>query len=376
MAVFLNHSDFAFLQNPPPPLGALDPIVIGGAIVGLLLLLWAGRWAMQRAKHDGEERPEPLTESGSEPGEAPGNIKDVLARTRNEGFVSKLASLFKEKQIDVDLLDEIEAVLYTSDLGVQTTEKLLDSIRTHLKGKELSDGDALWRHLRKQASDMLRKAHETPRPSAADNKPHVMMMVGVNGTGKTTSIGKIANELHGQGKRVLLGAGDTFRAAAVEQLEVWATRVGVDIWKGDDGADPASVLYDTIEHAKKEGHDVVLADTAGRLHTNTNLVRELEKVHRVMGKALEGAPHEVLLVLDATTGQNAIQQAKMFSEAVPVHGIILTKLDGTAKGGVVIGIADELGLPIRLIGVGERLQDLRPFDPDAFIEGMFGGSSH
>ena len=337
----------------------------------------AARWAIQRSKEDsgeGQKKAPPTATTPSLDGESPGSIKEGLARTRNEGFVSKLASLFKEKQIDADLLDEIEAVLYTSDIGVQTTEKLLDSIRTQIKGKALSDGDALWRHLRTQASDMLRKAHETPRPSANGNKPHVMMMVGVNGTGKTTSIGKIANELHGQGKRVLLGAGDTFRAAAVDQLEVWATRVGVDIWKGEDGADPASVLYDTIEHAKKEGHDVVLADTAGRLHTNTNLVRELEKVHRVMGKALEGAPHEVLLVLDATTGQNAIQQAKMFSEAVPVHGIILTKLDGTAKGGVVIGIADELGLPIRLIGVGERLQDLRPFDPDAFIEGMFGGS--
>ena len=208
-------------------------------------------------------------------------------------------------------------------------------------------------------------------PTKAPQRPYVLMVVGVNGVGKTTTIGKLAGRLTARGLKVVLAAGDTFRAAAVEQLEVWGDRVGAEVVQGAEGADPSSVVFDAIRHGKAEGADVVIADTAGRLHTKVPLMEELKKVHRVMGKAREGAPDDVLLVVDATTGQNAVQQAKLFREVVPLTGLALTKLDGTAKGGVIIGICDELKLPVRYIGVGEKVGDLRPFEPKAFVEALF-----
>ncbi|GMV42946.1 MAG: hypothetical protein AMXMBFR64_46620 [Myxococcales bacterium] len=310
----------------------------------------------------------------SPPEEAPATFAQGLAKTTGEGFVSKLGKLFRGKQLDEALLDEVEAVLYTADIGVTTSEKLLAGLRAALGRKELSSADKVWATLREQTLEMLESANAGGGPLQVPDgpRPYVVLVIGVNGTGKTTSIGKIAARLSREGHKVLLAAGDTFRAAAVEQLEVWGRRVGVEVWRGGAGADPASVVFDAVEHAKKSGHDVVLADTAGRLHTHGGLVDELKKVHRVTGKAMQGAPHEVILVLDSTMGQNAMQQARLFRDAVPVTGLVLTKLDGTAKGGVVIGICDELGLPIRFIGVGERVQDLRPFDSREFVDALFG----
>ena len=318
-------------------------------------------------KHEAVRPPEELEAASFEKG---------LEKTTSEGFVSRLGKLFKGKQLDAGLLEEIEAVLYTSDIGVKTTERLLEGLRAELDRKSLQDAEKVWGYLRTQTLEMLEKANgDGARPDIAGGpRPYVLMVIGVNGTGKTTSIGKLAAQLTREGYRVLLAAGDTFRAAAVEQLEVWGRRVKVEVWKGAEGADPASVVFDAIAHAKKEGYDVVLADTAGRLHTHGGLVDELKKVHRVAGKAAAGAPHEVVLVLDSTMGQNAVQQARLFKEAVPLTGLILTKLDGTAKGGVVIGICDEMQLPIRYIGVGERIQDLRTFDSLAFVDALFGSA--
>ncbi len=236
-----------------------------------------------------------------------------------------------------------------------------------LKNKELDDEEKVWAALRAEARKILGDAGRLK----LKGKPTVVMLVGVNGAGKTTTIGKLASKLKAQGKKVVLGAGDTFRAAAVQQLEVWGERESAQVVKGKEGADPSSVLFEAVNKAKEAGADVVLCDTAGRLHTKVNLMEELTKVHKTLGKALDGAPHETLLVLDATNGQNALQQAKMFQEAITLTGVVLTKLDGTAKGGVVLAIADELKLPVRYIGIGERPADLREFDPDEFIEALF-----
>ena len=337
-------------KAPPPERGAKpDKVAKGG-----------------KRKEDVPEAP---------PEEAPASFEKGLAKTTGEGFVSRLGKLFRGKQLDESLLDQVEEVLYTADLGVKTTEALLEGLRGALSRKELASADTVWDTLRARTLRMLEEANRDGGPLTVPDapRPYVVLVIGVNGTGKTTSIGKIASRLKREGHKVLLAAGDTFRAAAVEQLEVWARRVDVELWKGLEGADPSSVIFDAVEHARKNGHDVVLADTAGRLHTHSGLVDELKKVHRVTGKAMQGAPHEVILVLDSTMGQNAMQQARLFRDAVPVTGLILTKLDGTAKGGVVIGICDELGLPIRFIGVGERVQDLRPFDSVEFVDALFGG---
>ena len=229
----------------------------------------------------------------------------------------------------------------------------------------------MWALLRQEAKAILMDAQSTPPVPKPADTPHVTMVLGVNGTGKTTSIGKLANQLRRDGHNVVLVAGDTFRAAAAEQLEIWGKRVGAPVIRGKEGADPASVVFDGVKKANEDKADYVLVDTAGRLHNNVNLMEELRKVRKVMGRAIEGAPHEVLLVLDGTTGQNAIQQAKMFKEVTDVTGIILTKLDGTAKGGVVIGVCDDLGIPIRYIGIGERVDDLRVFDADEFVDALF-----
>ena len=266
----------------------------------------------------------------------------------------------------------MEEILLTSDVGVNTTQALLDDIRESLEKNELSDPQKVWESLRDRARSML----EMSGGGAIRNhgSPTVVVMVGVNGTGKTTTIGKLATKFQAEDKKVLLVAGDTFRAAAVAQLRAWGERVGCDVHAGEEGADPASVVFDAIQRGAEEGHDIVLVDTAGRLHTKSNLMDELKKVVRTCGKALEGTPHETLLVVDGTTGQNALQQAQEFGSTLDLTGIVLTKLDGTAKGGVILAIAAEHEVPVRYIGVGERAQDLRDFDAEEFVEAMLGGA--
>ncbi len=296
-------------------------------------------------------------------------LRKGLRGTRG-GFVARLAGLFGgRKEIDPALLEEIEEVLLTADIGVKTTERLLEALRERLGRNELKDPEAVWAALKEEALSILDRPGGELRLDGAS--PAVVLVVGVNGTGKTTTIGKLAHRLSSEGKKPLLAAGDTFRAAAVLQLEVWARRVGCEVHKGKDKADPASVAFGAVERAKAEGHDVVVVDTAGRLHTRTPLMDELKKVARAVEKARGERPNEVILVLDATTGQNALQQARLFHEAMDLSGIVLTKLDGTAKGGVILGIVEELGLPVRYIGIGERIEDLRPFDAPSFVEALF-----
>jgi fused signal recognition particle receptor len=299
----------------------------------------------------------------------PRALSPGLARTR-AGWVSRLGQLFAGKrEIDPALVEEVEKVLLTADIGVRTSQKLLEEIRTSLGKKELADPTAVWAFLRKRCSDFLRV--EAPTIDFGKTKPFVLLTIGVNGSGKTTTIGKLASKLKAEGKSVLLAAGDTFRAAATEQLEIWGSRVGAPVVRGKEGGDPSSVIFEGIKRAIADGIDVVIADTAGRLHTKANLMEELQKVRRVVSKALEGAPHETWLVIDATSGQNAIAQAQIFTQAMSVSGIVLTKLDGTAKGGVILGIADQLGIPVRYVGVGERVDDLRAFDADEFVDALF-----
>jgi fused signal recognition particle receptor len=299
-------------------------------------------------------------------------LKKGLASTRG-GFIARLARIFGgKKEIDPALLDQIQEVLITADIGVRTSEKMLAALRDRQSKAELSGEDAVWDSIREEARTILGSSSGGIRlPSAAGRGPATILVVGVNGVGKTTTIGKLAARLKEQGKRVVLAAGDTFRAAAVLQLEVWARRVQCEVVKGKDRADPSSVIFEAIKKAQTEGADVVIADTAGRLHTKSNLMEELKKVVRTAEKVLERPVDEILLVLDSTTGQNAIQQAQLFRDAIPISGIVLTKLDGTAKGGVVLGIADEHRIPVRFVGIGERVEDLREFDPDAFVQALF-----
>jgi fused signal recognition particle receptor len=292
-----------------------------------------------------------------------------LARTRS-GFVARLGAIFSgRKQLDPSIVDEIEKVLLTADIGVRTSQKLLEEIRTSLSRSELKDPDAVWAFLRQRSTEML--SLPAPEVDFGAAKPFVLLIIGVNGSGKTTTIGKLAAKLAADGKKVMLAAGDTFRAAAAEQLEIWAGRTGAAIVRGKEGADPSSVIFDGVKRAATEGFDVAIADTAGRLHTKTDLMQELQKVRRVLGKAAPGAPHETWLVIDSTSGQNAIAQAQIFTEAMAVSGIVLTKLDGTAKGGVILGIADQLKIPVRYVGVGEAVDDLRAFEPSEFVEALF-----
>ncbi len=288
--------------------------------------------------------------------------------------MARLNALFSGgKLVDDAVLADLEEVLFTADIGVRTATRLLESARDRVRRKELSDPERLKAVLRGEIAQILALdgvAQKAPLELGAA-RPWVIMVVGVNGSGKTTTVGKLASKLRGAGHSVLLGAGDTFRAAAGEQLEIWAERVGAPIVRGKEGADPAAVCFEAIQRGAEERADVVLCDTAGRLHTKTPLMEELKKVKRVIGKAADGAPHEVLLVLDATNGQNAIAQARQFHEALGVTGIALTKLDGTAKGGVIIGICDELRIPVRWVGVGEKVADLRPFSPSEFVEALF-----
>jgi len=291
-----------------------------------------------------------------------------LQRTR-EAWVSRLGQIFSgKKEIDPGLVDEIEKVLLSADIGVRTSGTLIEEIRGGLGKRELKDPGAVWAFLRRRSTEML--TVDTAMMDFTATRPFVVLIIGVNGSGKTTTIGKLAAKIKQQGRSVLLVAGDTFRAAATEQLEIWGARVGVPVVRGKEGADPSSVIFDGIRRAKTDGIDVVLADTAGRLHTKANLMDELQKVGRVAGKAQEGAPHETWLVIDSTSGQNAIAQAQMFTQAMNVTGIVLTKLDGTAKGGVILGITDQLRIPVRFVGIGERVEDLREFDPEEFVEAL------
>jgi fused signal recognition particle receptor len=326
-----------------------------------------------------EEVAAPAAEKGAPSVPAPktrdvSSLRKGLAKARSEaGFLGRLAHLFAgKKDIDPTIADQVEEILLTSDVGVATTQAILTRLRDALGKNELSSSQAVWNSLRAEATRILSLGGGRLKLSA---KPTVVFVVGVNGVGKTTSIGKLATKLKSEGKSVVLAAGDTFRAAAVAQLEIWGKRVGCDVVKGKEGADPGAVIFDAIQKAKQENIDVVLADTAGRLQTKVPLMDELKKVARTMQKALEGAPHETLLVLDATIGQNATSQAKMFQEAIPLTGIVLTKLDGTAKGGVILGISDELKIPVRYVGLGERAEDLREFIVDDFVEALFGGSA-
>ncbi len=300
-------------------------------------------------------------------------LRRGLSKVReSEGFFGRLKALFVGRtEIDPSLVDQIEEVLLTSDVGVKTTETLLEQIRLGIKRKELVNDDQVWGALRTRVREILGNGGGNIKLPA---RPTVVMFVGVNGAGKTTTIGKLATRLKAEGRTVVLAAGDTFRAAAVQQLVVWGKRVGCEVVSGKDGANTGAVIFDAIQRAAEIGADVVLADTAGRLHTKTNLMDELKKVARTIDKALPGAPHETLLVLDATNGQNAMQQAALFKEALPLSGIVLTKLDGTAKGGVILGVCAEHALPVRYIGVGERPDELRDFNADEFVEALLGQS--
>lgn len=281
-----------------------------------------------------------------------------------------------KKEIDAELLDDLEELLITSDIGVNTATELLDYARKKVRRKELSDPASLKKFIREKLRTYIADSSRPAELVMPESGPFVIMVVGVNGVGKTTTIGKVAHKFIQSGQTVLLAAADTFRAAAVSQLKIWGERNNIEVVCKDEGADPSSVAYDAMTKAIDGGFDVVLVDTAGRLHTQSNLMEELKKIKRVMGKRLEGAPHEILLVIDATTGQNGISQAKLFDEAVGVTGLALTKLDGTAKGGIVANISRDMKIPIRFIGIGEKLEDLRDFDPDEFIDALFGDNPH
>jgi fused signal recognition particle receptor len=293
-------------------------------------------------------------------------IKQGLAKTR--GVFAGIASLFRLRgRVDRDFLLELEKRLYLADVGTTATTEIVDRVRQAFMDKEI--GDDVEEFVKGQLKELVTAEGGALRYAPAG--PTVIMVAGVNGSGKTTSIAKLARRLQEEGKKVLVAACDTFRAAAVEQLTIWCQRIGCEIVKNQQGSDPASVAHDACERARARGFDVLIVDTAGRLHTQTHLMRELEKIYRVLGKLIEGAPHEVLLVLDATTGQNAIAQAEMFKKAVRCSGIILAKLDGTAKGGAIFSIKQKLDLPVKFIGVGEKLDDLEPFDPDTYVEALF-----
>ena len=297
-------------------------------------------------------------------------LKGGLSRTRSTLTDGIGDLVLGRKEIDDELLEEIETQLLVADMGVEATQRIIADLTQRVSRKQLADSEALMAALREEMQAMLAPS-SVPLQIDGSKTPFVILVVGINGAGKTTTIGKLAKRLQGEGKSVMLAAGDTFRAAAVEQLQVWGERNNIPVIAQHSGADSASVIFDAIQAGQSRGIDVVIADTAGRLHTQSNLMEELKKVKRVMGKLDETAPHEVLLVLDAGTGQNALNQAQQFQAAVEVSGIALTKLDGTAKGGIIFAIANKTGLPIRFIGVGESIDDLRPFDAQEFVDALF-----
>ncbi|MEE9144178.1 MAG: signal recognition particle-docking protein FtsY [Candidatus Binatia bacterium] len=300
-------------------------------------------------------------------------LRKGLAKTRG-GWVQKIEGIFQSRRWDEEALATIEEILISADVGVKATQKLLESIRRQYpKGDQETTNDPSL-SLQQEIINMLSGRQRSVEVSPLSESPWVIVFLGVNGVGKTTTIGKVAFKYREQGKRVLLVAADTFRAAAIEQLEVWGERAGAEVVKHQAGADPSAVVFDGIHAAQRRKADVVLVDTAGRLHTKVHLVEELKKIRRIIGREQAGAPHETLLVLDATTGQNGLQQARVFKEALDITGIVLTKLDGTAKGGIVVGIQEELEIPVQYIGVGEAVDDLQPFDPARFVRALFDKS--
>lgn len=310
-----------------------------------------------------------VTETTTRPGFF-GRLKNQLSKTRHS-FNNGLANIvLGKKEIDQDLLDDLETLLLSADVGFETTDYLIQTLTEQVSRKQLKDPQALVDSLKGLLTDILTPVSQ-PLEIDSQKTPYVILMVGVNGVGKTTTIGKLAKQYQSQGLSVMLAAGDTFRAAAVEQLQTWGERNKVPVIAQGTGADSAAVIFDSIQAAKARKIDVLIADTAGRLHTQSNLMEELKKVKRVMSKVDDSAPHEVMLVLDAATGQNALSQAKQFHEAMGVTGLVLSKMDGTAKGGIIFSLAQQLSIPLRYIGVGEAIDDLRPFDADEFIEALF-----
>ena len=314
------------------------------------------------------EAPAPLAPAPA----PPRPLRERLARTR-EALLGGLGRVLGGKKLDANVLDELEMLLFSADFGVKTAESLLATVREKAAG---GDADAVRRVLRDAILERLRRVEPKEKPPGLGgpplaDRPHVILVLGVNGSGKTTTIGKLATRYTDAGHTAVLGAGDTFRAAAAEQLQIWGERAGCEVVAGVAGGDPAAVAFDAVKAAKARGADLAIIDTAGRLQTKAPLMEELGKIARVIGKELPGAPHETLLVLDANTGQNALSQARLFAEVAPVTGIALTKLDGTAKGGVIVGLADELGIPVRWVGVGETAADLRTFDAEDFVEALF-----
>jgi len=297
-------------------------------------------------------------------------IKGALSKSRQRWRQGLGSLLHGKKAIDADLLERLEEMLLSADLGIHTAQRLLSGLRDRLDRHERDDPSRVNAFLKTELLTFLKKNESQLKVSGP--VPFVVMMVGVNGVGKTTTIGKLALKFSQEGRSVLLVAGDTFRAAAIAQLDIWGQRVGCPVIKHQSGSDPSAVIFDGLSAAKARGTEVVIVDTAGRMHTKFNLMEELKKMKRVMDKALPGSPQETLLVLDATTGQNAVSQAKQFHEAIGVTGVVLTKLDGTAKGGVVVAIAEELGIPVKLVGVGEGLEDIEVFSAEDFVEGLFG----
>jgi signal recognition particle-docking protein FtsY len=314
-----------------------------------------------------------LKESIASKTEAVTNIfKEGLVKT-SKAIVERVEELItRRKKIDEEFFEELEEILISADVGVNTVVGLIDSLRAEVKARKIEDASELQPILSEKLVEIL-KGKDDPELHMAESGLTVILFVGVNGVGKTTTIGKLAHKFKSEGKSVLMAAGDTFRAGAIEQLEVWGQRVGVDVIKQSAGSDPAAVMYDAVQAAKQRGVDVLLCDTAGRLQNKTNLMDELNKIFRVIQREVPSAPHEVLLVLDATTGQNALSQAKLFGEKSGVTGLVLTKLDGTAKGGIIIAIRNELNLPVKLVGLGEKMDDLQVFDSEQFVHALFAG---
>ncbi|WP_339300652.1 signal recognition particle-docking protein FtsY [Paenibacillus sp. FSL R5-0623] len=299
-------------------------------------------------------------------------FKDGLEKTR-KGLVEKVSDLvIRRKKIDEEFYEELEEILIGADVGVNTVMNLIEDLRVEVKKRKIEDAAELQPVLSEKLTDLLRGEQNNELKMNPDGIT-VILFVGVNGVGKTTTIGKLAHRFKQQGKKVIMAAGDTFRAGAIEQLEVWGQRAGVDVIKQQSGSDPAAVMYDAVQAAKQRGADVLLCDTAGRLQNKSNLMDELNKIYRVIQREIPDAPHEVLMVLDATTGQNALNQAKLFGEKSGVTGLVLTKLDGTAKGGIVVAIRQELDLPVKLVGLGEKIDDLQQFDSEQFVHALFAG---
>jgi len=316
--------------------------------------------------------PEPVQQPDAPAESFLSRLRLGLSKTR-AGFIDKLDALISRNEINDEVWEEFEETLILADLGVTTTMKLREDIEDEIERKSITDPHEIKNILKSKILEILKKSEGSA--AISNNKPFIMMIAGVNGVGKTTTIGKLAYKFKCENKKVMVAAADTFRAAAVDQLEVWANRVGTEFIRGRSGADPSAVAFDAVKASVSRNCDVLIIDTAGRLHTRENLMDELKKMRKVVSRELEGAPHETILVLDATTGQNAVQQAKIFNEAIDLTGIALTKLDGTAKGGVIISIANELNIPVKYIGIGERLEDLREFNAEEFVEALFVSES-